>query len=65
MTTIDSLALALGYAMIVVAGLFSALLLLLLALNALWIKIQDGRDLYWISEAVQHYEKIKPRPAKD
>lgn len=54
-----------GYAIMVFGGLLLIACAAEFVLNKLWEKVRDGRNLWWINKAIQHYEKIEPRPIKD
>lgn len=55
----------LGYFIVAAAAIAITATLMGYALNLFWEKIRDGRNLWWINKAIQHYEKIEPRPIKD
>jgi hypothetical protein len=54
-----------GYLVVVAAAILAIAVILGLALNFLWEKIRDGRNLWWMNKAIRHYEKIESRPTKD
>lgn len=61
----SAIAAIIGYIYMALAGILALTWLAALVLNAAWLKVRDGRNLWWVNKAIRHYEKIEPRPTKD